>query len=206
MISKFWEKGILQPTKFERAIDLFIGFMRKTTESLIPDWFSKPMIRFIKRTKKNCSIGVEIGVAEGHNSKNILLMLPVRKLYLVDSYFMSYKEENRIVEYPENTYVKAKKRLSKFDDRIIWVFKKSEDAIDEIPNNLDFVYIDGNHSYDFVKKDIENYYPKVRKGGIIGGHDFSGNHIDVSKAVIDFATEKQLKICGRDDDWWIEKS
>lgn len=38
--------------------------------------------------------------------------------------------------------------------------------------SLDFVYIDGAHDYDSVKRDIELYLPKVKKGGYIGGHDY----------------------------------
>ena len=38
--------------------------------------------------------------------------------------------------------------------------------------SLDFVYIDANHAYDFVKQDIELWWPKVKKGGWLCGHDF----------------------------------
>jgi hypothetical protein len=38
--------------------------------------------------------------------------------------------------------------------------------------SLDFVYIDANHAYDFVKQDIELWYPKVKKGGYLWGHDY----------------------------------
>ena len=39
-------------------------------------------------------------------------------------------------------------------------------------NSYDFIYIDADHSYESVKKDIELYLPKLKKGGIIGGHDY----------------------------------
>jgi predicted O-methyltransferase YrrM len=38
--------------------------------------------------------------------------------------------------------------------------------------SLDFVFIDGNHWYDYVNKDIEAWLPKIKKGGIISGHDY----------------------------------
>ena len=41
-------------------------------------------------------------------------------------------------------------------------------------NSIDFIYIDGNHQYDFVKKDLEDYVPKVKVGGVIAGHDYGG--------------------------------
>ena len=48
----------------------------------------------------------------------------------------------------------------------------------------DFVYIDADHSYESVKKDIELYLPKLKKGGIIGGHDYCPySWPDVIKAV-----------------------
>lgn len=38
--------------------------------------------------------------------------------------------------------------------------------------SLDYVYIDGNHAYDYVKLDLETWYPKLKKGGILAGHDY----------------------------------
>ena len=42
---------------------------------------------------------------------------------------------------------------------------------DVINGEFDAVFIDGNHSYEYVKKDLENYMPKVKEGGIIALHD-----------------------------------
>ena len=92
--------------------------------------------------------------------------------------------------------------------------KKTPPWRDEFPDDVDFVYIDGNHSYEFVKKDIELYYPKVRNGGILGGHDF--NLYGVAKAVVEFIDKNNLKLCNsktndkykeveRFIDWWIVK-
>ena len=41
----------------------------------------------------------------------------------------------------------------------------------EIDELYDAVFIDGNHSYEYVKKDLENYWPKVKSGGIVALHD-----------------------------------
>ena len=42
-------------------------------------------------------------------------------------------------------------------------------------NSVDFIYIDGDHSYDAVTKDLEMYLPKLKHNGVIGGHDYSEN-------------------------------
>lgn len=50
-------------------------------------------------------------------------------------------------------------------------------------NKYDFIYIDGNHEYDAVKKDIELYLPKVKQNGFIGGHDYIPHFDGVIKVV-----------------------
>jgi hypothetical protein len=40
-------------------------------------------------------------------------------------------------------------------------------------NEWDFIYIDGLHTYEGVKNDIKNFLPLVKKGGVIGGHDYT---------------------------------
>lgn len=53
-----------------------------------------------------------------------------------------------------------------------------------------FVFIDADHSYDSVKADIEAWTPKVAKGGILAGHDFSRD--SVAKAVLERFTPEEF--------------
>lgn len=48
----------------------------------------------------------------------------------------------------------------------------STEAISVIPKQFDMIFIDGDHSYDGVKKDIDLYFPRLKSGGIITMHDF----------------------------------
>ena len=58
-------------------------------------------------------------------------------------------------------------------------------------------------------QDIQNYYPKVKSGGIIGGHDFYNGfcreHDGVIKAVSEFAVNNKLDLQVELPDWWILK-
>ena len=87
----------------------------------------------------------------------------------------------------------------------------------DIKEKLDFVYIDGNHNYEFVMKDLNAYYDLVKKDGILCGHDYDipKNKLSdngVRQAVNDFFEKKGLTvhsaICtddGRTEDWWVFK-
>jgi len=162
----------------------------------------RPMIDFLVQNFHRKLVGVEIGVDEGVNTKNILTKLPIERLYLVDPY-IPYNDGSGVVTAGKE--VLARKRLSKFQSKIVFLIEKSEDVVSMIPDNLDFVYIDGNHSYEFVKKDIELYYPKVREGGVIGGHDFYKNFLGVLTAVIEFVRKENLKLYNKNVDWWVVK-
>ena len=66
----------------------------------------------------------------------------------------------------------ARERTKKYPN-IHLVKKPSWEAVKDFPNrSLDFVYIDGNHSFGHVAMDLMKWNRKVRKGGIIAGHDY----------------------------------
>lgn len=158
-------------------------------------------------------IGAEIGVYKGEHAESLLRYLDIKRLYLIDP-FEEYKE-NGIVggnfngkEYKSVEEVKLIAHNNIKSNKVIWIEKKSQDCIDEIPK-LDFIYIDGSHDYESVKRDIENYYPKIKEGGVMGGHDICNCDCkeleEVSKAVIEFAVNNNLILHISDPDWWIIK-
>ena len=80
--------------------------------------------------------------------------------------------------------------LDMFNDRvknhnnISLIQKTSDDAVKELDSQTyDFIYIDGIHQYENVKQDIINYLPMVKKGGVIGGHDYGPSWPGVRQAV-----------------------
>ena len=54
-------------------------------------------------------------------------------------------------------------------------------ATSAIEGELDFLFIDGDHTYEGVKKDFEMYSPLVRKGGLVAFHDICGHDVGVSE-------------------------
>ena len=156
-------------------------------------------------------IGVEIGVYRADNSLNILRNFGIEKLYLVDPY-ENYAGQTLDIKTADEIKEEARKKVEHHNDKIEWIYKKSEDAHTEIPNELDFVYIDGSHKYEDIKKDIELYFPKVKQGGIVSGHDFdeADDNNGVIQAVTEFFGERNIEVFtgyGRDSqdsaDWWV---
>jgi hypothetical protein len=169
----------------------------------------KPHVKILKRIfGETPLIGAEIGVYKGENSLQLLKNLNIKQLFLIDPYiaYKEYDTENEFtIQSPLQKIEKnARNRLVKYNEKITFVKEKSSDALKKISSNLDFVYIDGNHDYLFVKEDIENYYKKLRKGGILSGHDI--DQPDITKAVIEFIIKKKINNLGVDfQDWWIIK-
>ncbi len=159
----------------------------------------RPMIDFIHSQNKTDLVGIEVGVADAQNAENILKKLDVKMLYLVDSYDIRIKEE-----YAQNMIV-AFKRMKKYKNRTKFIIADSVAASSMILEQVDFVYIDGDHSYDGAMRDIQAYYPLVKDRGVIGGHDFYGSFFGVVTAVLDWTEKNNLELFTENFDWWIIK-
>jgi hypothetical protein len=89
--------------------------------------------------------------------------------------------QNNSVEDAYNTFLN---NIEPCKDYITVVRGDSMKLVNDYKNNsLDFVFIDSDHSYENVKKEILNWWPKLKVGATIGGHDY--NHPPVSRAVFD---------------------
>lgn len=171
--------------------------------------FPRPSVLEMKKFELNRPLKVaEIGVLNGEHAESILKTLNIDKLYLVDVW-ESYNGYQQDFINLEEEYEVAKKRLEKYGDKVIFIKGKSAEVLDKIPNDLDFVYIDANHTYKYCSEDMENYYKKLKQGGVLAGHDIENfnipNHYGVTKAFCKFVVKHNLKpfICR--PDWWCYK-
>ena len=119
--------------------------------------------------------GAEVGTFKGQFSKMIMEIWP-GTLYMIDVWRplgeeyidMSNQKDSNISVYSE-----AIQNINGYEDRAIMIRASSEIASEMFSDrSLDFVYIDANHAYEFIKKDIELWYPKVKRGGYLCGHDY----------------------------------
>jgi hypothetical protein len=131
------------------------------------------------------SVCAEIGVHLGDFSEKILRVVEPKKLHLIDpwkyetettyktSLYGGHKggdQQNMDRRYEQ---VVARFRTQLDQGRVVFHRAYSSDAAPDFADGeLDWVYIDGNHLYEFVKKDLELYGPKVKPGGFITGDDY----------------------------------
>lgn len=146
---------------------------------------------FIKIIEDNqCKRIAEVGVGHGHFSEFLLEKISsIEKLYAIDPWSDKY------LEFREGSYMSTINALEKFKDRAMILRETSKDASKMFENeSLDFVYIDAEHSYGAVINDLEAWYPKIKLGKILAGHDYDKSQPDVVKAVDEFIKKYNLKL------------
>lgn len=117
-------------------------------------------------------VGVEIGVERGIHAKSLCQRITGLRLYCVDPWeaYGDYREhvtQSKLDGFHEETC----DRLATYDVEVVREF--SVPAAERFEKeSLDFVYIDGNHELSNVIADLTAWAPKVRKGGIVAGHDY----------------------------------
>ena len=172
-----------------------------------PDETIDPRIALLSKLPKD-SICAEIGVWKGDYSDAILYHVHPKKLHLIDPWKfyttfgkrwyggMVAKEQRDMDDIYESVKEKFKDR-----NEVEFHRQTSEEAAKSFEDNyFDWVYIDGNHYYEFVKKDLEMYLPKTKKGGYLAGDDYNwtseelNGELPVKKAVDEFVEKYGFEI------------
>ena len=137
----------------------------------------------------------EVGVFEGAYSNSILLRTGVDSLFCVDPFDgRGMKDVHRGKIDADDIFPICDARLRKFGNRVEYAKITSEQAADTfLDGDLDFVYIDAKHTKRAIKRDLELWYPKVREGGMIAGHDYKNRGSKLVKQVVDSFFEGEQK-------------
>lgn len=133
----------------------------------------------------NLKFGVEVGVRFANFSRDLLHASSLAKLVGIDC---------------EPT-IDAIKVAREYSGKYQFVIGKSPDCAYTFDDNYcDFVYLDNDHSYEHVKKELPIWYEKVSIGGILSGHDFmeytdlSEGKFGVDDAVIEFCKDRNYTL------------
>lgn len=136
----------------------------------IPDCSRDDLPEFFK--ERGFKVGVEIGVFEGAYTE--VLAKSGLQIYGIDPWLV-YEDYGQASyqDKANNRYEKAKSRLSKYPN-VTLIKEKSMDVVGRFENDsLDFIYIDGNHQFRYIADDLYEWWKKIKKGGVICGHDYA---------------------------------
>ena len=137
--------------------------------------YAQSIIHLTKGMEK----GAELGVKWGRTTQALLSASPTLHLIGVDAMTPQPNHSTETYEtWDFNEYQRCIDSLVKeFQPRFRFICDYTHNAVKNVEDNsLDFIFIDADHSYEGVKRDIEDWSPKVKKGGLIIGHDYRTNY------------------------------
>lgn len=171
---------------------------RKVTDLLIPkpDKQAEQLVELIQSHFFKRKIrGIELGTLQGATLAYVLENCPNVTMVAIE---------------PAPQFDIFRVKVEGYNDRVMLLACKSDIAIKHWfsfgMGKVDFVWVDGDHEYYQVKKDIHNYLPLIENDGFIGGHDYHcPKAAGVTQAVKEIFSEDILHL-GRDFTWWVKKS
>ena len=144
--------------------------------------------------KKEIKVACEVGVFKGLYSHKILRHIPtIETLYMVDLWSPqdNYVDNANVAQQKFDEFFEMAKELVKpYKNKVKILKGHSVDMAKHIPDlSLDWCYIDARHDYKGCSEDLIAYWPKVKSGGYISGHDY--------------LTAKQVKSRNPNQDWSV---
>ncbi len=163
-------------------------------------------------------VAVEVGVKNGKNAEKMLTIMPDLKLFLVDTWekplvgSFYYNSGDGVAAQPPGFFKKAfretRNSTVRFGSRAVMMKMASERAASQFTasgDQFDFVFLDADHSYEGVTADILQWWPLIKKGGYLCGHDYDNPRIGEVKRAVDERFGSKVEL-GRNVTWFVRKS
>ncbi len=154
----------------------------------------KHRIQLNKLMPKRKLTGVEIGVASGLFSNDMLMNWKIKTLYLVDVWkcVATQKGDGSSPQpWHDFNFESMRRLMANHNKKTIIMQGFSVDMAAKIKDeSLDFVYLDADHSYEGVMSDLMAWFPKLRPGGLVAGHDYLNVAYGVNQAVEEFCFDQ----------------
>lgn len=169
------------------------------------DWFTYPTLYKMVVERFDNAKFVEIGSWKGRSSvfmgveifnsnKNI-------EFFCVDTWKGSSEHVGMDILNEDGLYKEFINNIEPLKNIIKPIRMTSEEASKMFADgSLDFAFIDAGHDYESVKNDISYWYPKVKSGGILAGHDYP-TWAEVTNAVNDWANSNIFSLYSGESCW-----
>lgn len=138
----------------------------------IKGWMRPAELEWIRARAANVQMIIEIGAHRGRSTRAWLDAMPANgKIWVVDPW--APNERNRYQGDPDFYQFLSNLADGLNDGRVSYLRALSQDVADRFDKGaFDLVFIDGDHRTSAVTLDIALYRPKLKRGGILSGHDF----------------------------------
>lgn len=151
----------------------------------------------------------EVGVYSGESAMIFLQNLPIKRYFAIDSWSPDVPGVTDDPLFPKAPISEAEEvfdeRTKSHNGVIVKMKMLSLDAAKRIADDfLDLVYIDADHHYEAAKADILAFKPKVRPGGILSGHDYTGAWTHTVGRAVDEVFGKNAVKVFQDWSWAIK--
>jgi len=174
-------------------------------------WRYETLLELIE--KNDYSDYLEIGLGVGKTMSFLMQNIsdPDFRFYGIDPYVAYSKLHKKGLKFKQERFDSNKRVVENIfwsDGRGRFINEYAHEAAKKFKESVDIIFIDGNHTEEFVLQDMKDWYPKLREGGIFAGHDYypAGHHYHcVAKAVDQFAKEQDKKVYVEPDHVWYFK-
>ena len=198
-----------------RQYDISVPFAAKNITLTLDDNFRPPVVISKNIVHRNelativGGVGVELGVAAGDYSEQILKNEKVTKLFSIDRWGNDGKHNDK-----ESASVV--RRFEKYGKRSMIIRRTFQDVVNSFNQIFDFIYIDGYaHTGQESGKTLEQWWPLLKSGGIFAGHDYHprwpltvdavDNFVRQHGLTLNVTKESPLKVKNEFPSWWVVK-
>lgn len=158
--------------------------------------FYNQVIDNLKNNSRMVEIGSWLGRSISYFAVEAKNKNKTIECYCVDIWEPYSEIPNHHLFHDDNVYKQFLNNIDRVKDVVTPIRGKSQEIAETFKNKFfDFIFIDAAHDYDNVYNDIKTWLPKLKKDGIIAGHDYYSNN-DVYRAVNDFFIGKTIEVNG----------
>lgn len=182
----------------------------------------RQLVALVESLTSTALAGAEVGVLRGETSRVLLKAFPGLFLYLVDPwatyppdhpYRLSGDRASKRSGRQQDAIAELAAQNTEFARLRRHILREASPAAAERigDRSLDFVFLDADHTEAAVGADLKAWYPKLRSGGLLCGHDYGHRRertgrFGVRRAVNEFAEAHVLDVSvGEGNVWWIRK-
>jgi len=153
--------------------------------------------------KNGWTKGVELGVWHGKTMARVLGKAPLLHMIGVDAWAALPDGMAGYANWDHDSHEKqARENTAEFSDRVSFLKMTTDEAAKIIEDGtLDFVFIDADHRFLPVLNDIKNWLPKIKKGGVLMGHDIDWPEV---KKAVEMTFRSKYKT-GPDNIWFVTR-